>query len=94
MTGLSATIPADVSAYRRTPEFTAESTPAALLRDHGTKAGTWGRIVVLAGEVAYEVAGSGVVAMLDPATPGVIEPRVAHRVTPSADARFYIEFLR
>ncbi len=86
--------PPGVSPYRRTPEFTAGNTPAALLGDHATKADTWGRIVVLAGEVAYETAAIGGATMLDPATPGVIEPGVVHRVTPSPGARFYVEFLR
>ena len=81
--------PPGVSPYRRTPEFT-----AALLGDHATKADTWGRIVVLTGEVAYETAAIGGATMLDPATPGVIEPGVVHRVTPSPGARFYVEFLR
>ncbi len=87
-------LPADVVPYRRTPEFTAETTPAGLRRDHSTRAGTWGRIVVLAGTLRYEIAGRDDAQLLDCETPGIIEPEVLHKVAPSVDARFYVEFLR
>ena len=87
-------MPAGLSPYKRTPEFAAATTPAGLLRDHSTAAGVWGRIVVLAGNVEYEISGTGEIAFLDATTPGFIEPQVTHRVTPSDDARFYVEFWR
>ena len=41
------TLPAEVQAYRRTPEFTEATVPPALLKAHTTKDGTWALIHVL-----------------------------------------------
>ena len=87
-------LPPDIEAYRRTPEFTADTVPAGLLRDHATKAGVWGVIHVLAGEVAYVVRDDSHPQLLSPQNPGIVEPEVPHRVSPSPDARFYVEFYR
>ena len=54
----------------------------------------WARIVVLEGRVDYEALSTGDVVILAPEISVVVEPEVAHKVTPSADARFYVEFLR
>lgn len=35
--------------YKRTPTFDEHTIPAGLRRDHRTRAGVWGRIVVEAG---------------------------------------------
>src|SRR5690606_311089 len=49
------TLPDAVRPYRRTPVFTEATVPAALLRAHTTKAGTWGRILVLEGRLRYRI---------------------------------------
>lgn len=85
-------LPAEVTAYRRTREFTAQTVPAGLLRDHRTKEGVWGRIVVLAGAVTYHLRGE--THHLEPGVDGVVEPAVTHHVTPGPDTVFYVEFLR
>jgi tellurite resistance-related uncharacterized protein len=88
-------LPADVKAYKRTPDFTRESTPPGLLRGHRTKAGVWGRIVVLEGAMTYRILEPAIEALqLDPGRPGVIEPGVIHEVVPLEGVRFYVEFLR
>lgn len=89
--------PDGVVRYRTTPAFTGESTPKGLLRDHSTKSGVWGRIVVERGAVDYVAGkrrwtlrpGQGGSAA-DGA--GVVVPEMKHHVEPAADAVFCVEF--
>lgn len=46
-------LPARVQVYKRTADFTEQTIPAGLLKDHTTKPGVWARIVVSAGELEY-----------------------------------------
>ena len=89
------TLPADVKPYKRTPEFTRESTPPGLLKAHNTKDGVWARIVVLEGSMTYRILEPGIEEIaLDSQRFGVIEPRVLHEVVPNEGVRFYVEFCR
>jgi tellurite resistance-related uncharacterized protein len=91
-------LPSNVSPYRRTPEFTAGTVPAGLLKAHTTKDGAWALIHVLEGRLAYRIldprrAPSDVI--LTPDTPpGVVEPTILHEVEPLGPVRFYVEFHR
>ena len=76
----------------RTPEFTQDTVPAGLLRDHSTKRGVWARIVVLEGGLRYTVDGLKVSFDLSPEASGVVVPDLVHRVAPLGDVRFYVEF--
>jgi len=88
-------LPPDVRAYRRTPTFDPTTVPAGLRRRHTTKAGVWGRIVVLEGALTYRILEPAVEEVaLSPGTDGVVEPEVAHEVVPGPGVRFYVEFLR
>jgi tellurite resistance-related uncharacterized protein len=89
-----AEIPADARAYRRTPEFTEAAVPHGLQHQHSTKAGVWGRIVVVEGSLIYRELSSGTISTLDKAHPGVVEPEVLHEVEVQGPVRFYVEFLR
>ena len=89
------TLPPDAEPYRRTPDFSESTVPAALRRRHATKAGVWGRIHVLEGSLRYRI--------LEPPEeehllavdrPGIVEPEVPHEVEPLGEVRFYVEFLR
>jgi tellurite methyltransferase len=87
--------PEGLTEYRSTPEFTSETVPAGLLRDHATKAGTWGRIEILAGEVTYVTAApSAQTLRLSTGKRAMIPPELLHHVVPSEDARFRVVFLR
>jgi len=87
--------PEGLEAYRSTPEFTAGTVPASLLRDHSTKTGTWGRIEVLAGEVTYVTsAPSSLTLVLQSGDTAMIPPELLHHVALSDDARFRVVFLR
>jgi tellurite methyltransferase len=88
-------LPAGVVAYKRTPEFTAETIPAALQSNHSTKAGVWGLLHVTRGRLRYVVepplARDEIV---DTTRPGVIVPEIVHRVVPEGDVCFFVEFHR
>ena len=89
------TLPADVSAYKRTPEFTQDTVPAGLLSAHQTKEGTWGLIVVLAGNLEYRILEPEPQTIhLTEKLPGVVEPTILHEVEPRGEVRFYVEFYR
>ncbi len=88
-------LPVAVRPYRRTPEFTEETVPSALTRSHRTRAGTWGRIVVLEGRLLYRILQPSAEALiLDTDHPGIVEPEVEHEVEPIGKVRFYVEFYR
>ena len=83
-------------AYRQTPEFSAETIPKGLLRDHATAKSVWGRIRVLKGRLRYVVAPPVTQCFeLSPGVDGVIPPALLHRVEPlSGDVTFLVEFWR
>jgi tellurite resistance-related uncharacterized protein len=88
-------LPANVAAFKRTPDFTQSTVPAGLLRSHETKDGVWGKIVVLEGTLLYRILGpEAEEIVLSPDRHGVIEPTVSHEVVPSAGVRFFVEFHR
>ncbi len=88
-------LPDGVSSYKRTPEFEASTVPAGLLRSHRTKAGVWGVIHVLEGELVYRILEPSVEEhVLRQGFEGVVEPEVPHQVEPRPGVRFYVEFRR
>ena len=88
-------LPVDVSPYKRTPDFTAETVPAGLLHSHNTREGVWGKIVVLEGQLNYRILEPvQEEILLNPALPGVVEPTIKHEVEPLGQVRFYVEFYR
>lgn len=87
-------LPADFAPYRRTPEFTQDTLPAALRRDHSTAVGVWGRIQVIEGNLRYRVEALGLDQVLTPSEPGIVVPEVLHSVEPDGPVRFFVEFYR
>ena len=85
-------LPAGLAPYRRTPSFTSETVPPALLRDHATKAGVWGLIQVVSGALIYRIPQTREELRLVPGSPGVVEPEVLHSVELLDDAEFFVEF--
>jgi truncated hemoglobin YjbI/tellurite resistance-related uncharacterized protein len=78
--------------YRSSPVFDQDSLPAALRREHRTKAGTWGVIRLLAGELRLHVVDPPDVQDLSRDRPGVVEPEQAHWVEPRGPMRMRIDF--
>jgi tellurite resistance-related uncharacterized protein len=80
---------------RRTDVFTETTIPPGLLRNHQTRDGVWGRIVVLEGALRYTVLEpTATETRLVPGRAGIVEPTVPHQVAPIGPVRFYVEFLR
>lgn len=78
--------------YKRTPTFTETTVPRGLLKDHGTKQGVYGHIVVEAGQLALTVGEQRVV--LEPGRSAVTLPQEVHAVEPLGAVRFHVEFYR
>ena len=88
-------LPESVEKYAESPVFTEETVPKKLLGVHDTKAGTWGRLVVLEGSVDYIIPGPPSSRQtLDVMTNGIIEPTVPHHLEMKGPVRFKVEFLR
>jgi tellurite resistance-related uncharacterized protein len=89
---MSDALPDDLAAYRRTPVFDQDSLPPGLRRQHSTKEGVWGLIVVLEGRLLYRLLDPPSERILDPQTSGVVQPAQPHEVEPLGPVRFYVEF--
>ena len=87
-------LPERATAYKSTAVFDETSLPAGLRRDHTTKRGVWGRVVVEAGEVDYVVASLDHTCTLRPGTDGIIAPEVPHHLALRGPVRLHVEFLR
>lgn len=93
------TLPSDVVKYSQVPKqgtFTADKIPKGLLKDHTTKAGTWGIIRVSRGTLEYTITQPRLLkqALAAPAT-GVVEPQRLHHVKAlTENVEFVVEFYR
>jgi len=86
-------LPDGYTAARRTADFDETSIPAGLLRHHTTRRGVWALIHVRRGRLEYCVdAPFHTREILEPASPGVVLPEVAHCVAPSGEVAFFVEF--
>lgn len=78
--------------YRSTSVFTEKTLPAALRGEHKTKAGVWGVIQVIEGEVRFSLANGEGEAILTPDNPGLILPEQPHWVEPIGAMRMQVHF--
>lgn len=78
--------------YRSTPVYDQDSLPSALRARHQTKAGVWGMIRVLEGELMLNYLDPHSEIVLGPGCPGLISPGQPHFVTPCGDMRMQIDF--
>ncbi|WP_137679614.1 DUF1971 domain-containing protein [Aurantiacibacter suaedae] len=78
--------------YRSTPVFDQDSLPAALRARHDTKAGVWGVIRVLEGELKLTYLDPASEVILTPAQPGLIQPQQPHFVTPVDAMKMQVDF--
>lgn len=89
------TLPAHHVPYKKTPIFTERTIPAGLLKHHTTKAGAWGKIVVLRGSLRYRILAPEVEEiLLTPGLSGIVEPEVPHELCPVGPVEFFVEFYR
>jgi tellurite resistance-related uncharacterized protein len=78
--------------YKSTPVFDQDSLPAALRREHRTKAGVWGVIRVLEGRLRLHSGKGEAERLLAPDQPGLVEPEQSHWVEPIGAMRMQIDF--
>lgn len=88
-------LPAKVASFAKSPEFTEDSIPKNLKKQHRTSAGVWGKIVVLEGRLRYRILEPEAQDVeLLPGMLGIVEPEVAHEVKALGKVRFHVEFFR
>ena len=78
--------------YKITPVFDEATLPAGLRREHRTKAGVWGVIRVLEGELRLTFADGAAERILGPGRSGLVEPDQPHQVEPIGRMRMQVEF--
>ena len=83
---------AEVRPYRSTPVFDQDTLPAALRARHTTKAGVWGVIRVIEGQLQLTWLDPPSVLLLDALTPGLILPQQPHYVTPVGAMKMQVDF--
>jgi tellurite resistance-related uncharacterized protein len=86
-------IPENYVNYARSPDFDEVSLPAALRKDHQTKATVWGLIVVEKGVLIYTRKDQSPVRVAMGET-AVIYPEEPHAVTPDGVLLFHVDFYR
>jgi tellurite resistance-related uncharacterized protein len=80
--------------YKITDVWTEQTLPAAIRNAHSTKAGTWGLLRVLEGEVQLVWEDGSGSETVTPDRPGVIRPQAPHHVEITGPARMQVEFYR
>ena len=78
--------------YRSTPLFDEDTLPNALRNRHNTKAGVWGLIRVIEGELKLTYIDPSSEVMLNPSRPGLILPEQVHFVTPVGAMKMRVDF--
>jgi len=81
-----------VTPYRSTAVFDETTLPAALRREHSTKAGVWGVIRVIEGSLRLQFVDGGEDQVLTPDRPGLVRPEQVHRVEPMGRMRMQVDF--
>lgn len=78
--------------YRSTPIFDEQTLPAALRKEHRTKAGVWGVIRVLEGQLKLTCLDQAAETIITPEALGVVEPDQPHLVEPMGSVRMQVDF--
>jgi tellurite resistance-related uncharacterized protein len=80
--------------YRTTPVFDEKTLPEAIRSEHRTKAGTWGPLRVIEGEVDLVFVDPPSRVRVNPASPAPIPPQATHYVELDGPMRMQVEFYR
>ena len=86
-------LPETVEKYSQSRLFTEDTTPPNFQKDHATRPGVWGRLVMESGALIFAWA-DGEMAPLAKGDVMVIPPEVRHRVVLEGPVRFFVEFYR
>lgn len=86
-------LPVGLRPAHRSAEWNARSLPAGLRRAHRLARGTWGRLVMVQGHLAFRARTNPPIdRSLEAGDGQPIPPGVEHEVEPDADARLFVEF--
>lgn len=80
--------------YKSTPIFDESTLPDAIRNDHNTKAGVWGLLVVLEGEVTLVFHDPHRVVSVTPGHPAIIAPQAVHHVEVVEPMKMRVDFYR
>ena len=89
-------LPTELLAYKKISNFTEDSIPNALLKDHNTQKDVWAKIIVLKGSLLYTIkyeAGDEE-NLLEAGQVGIVVPEQMHFVKANKGLEFYVEFYR
>jgi tellurite resistance-related uncharacterized protein len=78
--------------YRSTPVFDEATLPAALRKEHRTKAGVWGVVRVIEGRVKLTYLDPHFETVVTPDLPGLILPEQPHFVDPLGAVKMQVDF--
>lgn len=79
--------------YSESPVFTEATLPDALQKDHQTKPGVWGRLVISSGTLIY-LRNDRPAHVLRAGEDAIIYPAEPHHVVPRGPVEFKVEFYR
>lgn len=85
-------IPENFVCYKKTPVFDQDTVPARILTEHNTKAGVWGHLVVVAGEIEYVDLEESRTTLATPQHAVVIAPQRKHHLRLLGPVTFFVEF--
>ncbi|MEZ5688501.1 MAG: DUF1971 domain-containing protein [Caenibius sp.] len=80
--------------YKSTPVFDESTLPDAIRSAHNTKAGVWGLLVMLEGEVDLVFHDPRRIVRATPAQPAPIAPQAVHHVETDGPMQMKVEFYR
>lgn len=80
--------------YAKSPVFDEQTLPDVLRNDHSTKAGTWGLLRVMTGEVRLIFIDPPSDHNVTPSTPAIIPPQATHFVKTMGPMTMQVEFYR
>lgn len=88
-------LPENLTEFKRTSEFTGDTVPKGLLKNHKTPTGTWAVINILSGSLIYRILEPEVEKIeLSKSNPGIIEPDILHEVKLIGDVKFFVAFYK
>ena len=85
-------IPSHLNFVTQTKIFNQTNVPKALLKQHYTPKGRWGKIKIFDGCLKYVILPSKEEQILTPDFPGVIEPETPHFIELKEPVQFQLEF--
>lgn len=91
---MSHQLPDTVEKYSQSRPFTETTTPPNFQKNHSTRSGVWGRLVMESGSLAFAWEGDDAHLNLSAGDAVIIPPEASHRVILNGPVSFIVEFYR